>query len=40
MAEVTEKRLRLAFHAKKDAKAEPVEWELKYLLDKPITTPK
>ncbi|WP_439630057.1 metallophosphoesterase [Gemmata sp.] len=40
VAEVTEKRLRLAFHAKKDAKAEQVEWEWKYPLDKPVTAGK
>jgi len=40
VVEVTEKRLRLAFHGKKDAKAEQVEWEWKYPLDKPITVPK
>lgn len=38
VAEVTAKRLRVGFQAKKDPKAtEKVEWEWKYLLDKPIT---
>lgn len=40
VVEVTEKRLRLAFHGKKDAKAEQVEWEWKFPLDKPITAGK
>ncbi|CAN5437963.1 metallophosphoesterase [soil metagenome] len=41
VAEVTDKRLRVGFQAKKDPKAtENIEWEWKYLLDKPITTGK
>ena len=37
VVEVTEKRLRLAFHGKKDAKADQIEWEWKYPLEKSIT---
>jgi len=38
VAEITDKRLRVGFQAKKDPKAtENLEWEWKYLLDKPIS---
>ncbi|MBA4189098.1 MAG: hypothetical protein C0467_13960 [Planctomycetaceae bacterium] len=36
VVEITTKRMRLGYHIKKDAKAETVEWEWKYLLDKPL----
>ena len=34
--QVTPSRLRLAYHAKKDPRAEKPEWEWKYMLDKPL----
>ena len=40
VAEVTDKRLRVGYQIKKDAKAETPEWEWKHLLDKPITSGK
>ena len=41
VAEVTANRLRVGFQAKKDPKAtESIEWEWKYMLDKPLTAGK
>jgi cytolysin (calcineurin-like family phosphatase) len=41
VAEITAKRFRVGFQAKKDPKAiQNIEWEWKYLLDKPITAGK